>query len=1335
MAEPVIVPVKLEVTDIDTSEMNFTDVEKKITKSLSGIRQHIQEVFSGIDASAINKPIEKSMTEVQKSIRGATQAQLRLNEVMTQAGKSSKEYKGRVKALQTEIENESSYAESLRNMIASAQINARDAFAGGFTKNGNDWLATIKRYQTELDATTAKIEDYKQKMSDINPLDFIDKNDPIQVKKITHALKDYLHSVENINKKSTDFNDTIKNNSVSDEYMRMVKQAEEYKRKLADISEKTKYMEIYGGTESQWDKAYNDADWYSKKMDELIKKMKNAVKTGTAFRFGSGNKGELSNQIKSFSMSGKNFGGAIKVRARKNSSPYTKEYAQSVNELDKLEKKLSQVRAKYEELASAGAPKEKFQGLVDEANKLSTQIGEVKTRLLDMVNTGKAFKIGAGNAEQETQKVNDMTGKMQNSLSGLVLNAKKAQGGLTALGAVFPKLVPVIDVVTRIASVMGKVMQVAGKVGVAIAKGFAGAVNVLGKVVSVTGKVASAFGNVAKSIGSAIKRLFTFGRSGQKTSKDLTSRFKTINRNILMWGFGFRTAYYAIKRLRTIFIEGFKVMGDQFDEVGAPLKELMMSFERLKGSLATAFQPLVSVVMPILTQFMNRLSNMLETFAKFAASLTGQGHIYKAVAKDINSVAKASKNANRQLASYDKLEVIQKDNNVGYDYEKQEFDATSAASKFAEMVKKAWENADFTSVGKFVSDKLIEILGKVEELIIPKVTSFVNRLLTSINTFITGFDATAVGQAVGSIIDTIVEGLDFTQVGAVLANAHNLFWRFFDGLANGIDWLALGANLAEGVTSLFNTLDFDSWVGMVSGLANGITNAIYSMLYNINFSEIATTLGDTVANLFSSIDPTKIGNAVNLLFKSAGTFVQSFFETDAADSITTFMTKLITYIDWEKIGETFVTALLTMMESVGQALSASDNPLLSGIGNIVQTLATVIETLLPAIELIVSALGPIIESILPVITEVLPPIAEILAQAVATVLPVLVSLFEAAMPIITDLAQIVLPIILQLLDALQPLFDALTDTILPVMVDLLDTFMPLLESVLALVTDLISPILELLGPLTEIVFNLISPITAILDPVISIISDLCNMLSEILTPILEGLAPLFDAVNAVIAALTPIIELLLIPLDVMSGAFTFISGILTATLTPAVKVAMGIFNTLSARLKILGDTWNLIFSGMKSVIDNLAEKIKVPFNAILGIAETVANSVVKAINAVIKSVNKLSFDVPDWVPGLGGEKFGFDMKTMKEISIPRLAQGAVIPPNKEFLAMLGDQKSGTNIEAPLDTIKQALAEVLAEVGGGSREPIVLQVSGRTLAKVVWDETEKRYKQTGKYSLA
>jgi hypothetical protein len=85
------------------------------------------------------------------------------------------------------------------------------------------------------------------------------------------------------------------------------------------------------------------------------------------------------------------------------------------------------------------------------------------------------------------------------------------------------------------------------------------------------------------------------------------------------------------------------------------------------------------------------------------------------------------------------------------------------------------------------------------------------------------------------------------------------------------------------------------------------------------------------------------------------------------------------------------------------------------------------------------------------------------------------------------------------------------------------------------------------------------------------------------------------------------------------------------------------------------------------------------------------------LNLIEMGLNAIQIDVPDWVPFIGGRHFGFNIDVPQ---IPYLAQGAVIPPNREFLAVLGDQHTGTNIEAPLETIKQALAEVMGQYGGG-----------------------------------
>ena len=133
--------------------------------------------------------------------------------------------------------------------------------------------------------------------------------------------------------------------------------------------------------------------------------------------------------------------------------------------------------------------------------------------------------------------------------------------------------------------------------------------------------------------------------------------------------------------------------------------------------------------------------------------------------------------------------------------------------------------------------------------------------------------------------------------------------------------------------------------------------------------------------------------------------------------------------------------------------------------------------------------------------------------------------------------------------------------------------------------------------------------------------------------------------------------------------------------------------------------WKRAWEGVKNIFggifDGLVALAKAPLNMIIGLL----NGAIGAINSLIGGLNSLRFDVPDWVPVLGGKTWGFNVPTIP--TIPYLAQGAVLPANREFLAVLGDQRRGTNVEAPLDIIKQALAEVLAQTGGA--QPISLNV--------------------------
>lgn len=198
----------------------------------------------------------------------------------------------------------------------------------------------------------------------------------------------------------------------------------------------------------------------------------------------------------------------------------------------------------------------------------------------------------------------------------------------------------------------------------------------------------------------------------------------------------------------------------------------------------------------------------------------------------------------------------------------------------------------------------------------------------------------------------------------------------------------------------------------------------------------------------------------------------------------------------------------------------------------------------------------------------------------------------------------------------------------------------------------------------------------------------------------------------------------------MEGLFNGISSFVDKVISLFTKIKENVVGVWDALKSKTAEIWN-----------EIKNAIKTPINAILGFVESFVNGIINGINFAVKALNNLSFDVPEWVPGIGGEKLGFNIPELSNVSIPRLATGAVIPANREFLAVLGDQKHGTNIEAPLDTIKRANEEAILNVfsklgisGGNSKssnnETFVFQVDGRTFFEIMRSEAEQYFSRTG-----
>lgn len=139
------------------------------------------------------------------------------------------------------------------------------------------------------------------------------------------------------------------------------------------------------------------------------------------------------------------------------------------------------------------------------------------------------------------------------------------------------------------------------------------------------------------------------------------------------------------------------------------------------------------------------------------------------------------------------------------------------------------------------------------------------------------------------------------------------------------------------------------------------------------------------------------------------------------------------------------------------------------------------------------------------------------------------------------------------------------------------------------------------------------------------------------------------------------------------------------------QIVQGFVNLVS---DLISGDFSAAWEDAKSILKGFA-------NLGIDLFEGLVKAAIKAVNKIIEAINGLGFGpVPDWVPIIGGKEFRLNLpKISTSWALPRLAQGAVIPPNKEFMAVLGDQKYGTNIETPLDTMVQAFTEALDSRGG------------------------------------
>lgn len=331
-----------------------------------------------------------------------------------------------------------------------------------------------------------------------------------------------------------------------------------------------------------------------------------------------------------------------------------------------------------------------------------------------------------------------------------------------------------------------------------------------------------------------------------------------------------------------------------------------------------------------------------------------------------------------------------------------------------------------------------------------------------------------------------------------------------------------------------------------------------------------------------------------------------------------------------------------------------------------------------------------------------------------------------------------------LLESIEPLFNKLMESfewfwdeiVLPLSSFVIEDGLPAFFDLLSAALDLFNGVCETTRPVAEWLWdNLLGPIASWTGgTIVEVMGWLTEALQELSAwfdengiGITEALIGFGEQVSRLwFEFIQPVLELVKIGVQL---AIAFLKGLLEGFLGSVSNiidditlVLEGIINFITG---VFTGNWEQAWLGVQQIFAGI-------WNGILDIVQGVIDGIVTGINAVIDAINSISVDIPDWVPFVGGSHFGmnlghitgFDVTQFKWI--PKLARGAVLPPNKPFVAMLGDQTRGRNLEAPEDLIRQ----IVREESGSQGTTIVIKADGDLgalirLLKLHIDEEDQR----------
>lgn len=376
------------------------------------------------------------------------------------------------------------------------------------------------------------------------------------------------------------------------------------------------------------------------------------------------------------------------------------------------------------------------------------------------------------------------------------------------------------------------------------------------------------FNDVSKAIqnarGMASKAIHPF-----RTLKEMISGANNSGNKGMSWGrmlgssLMFSTIFGAISQIKEAIKAGSDNLVQYSSAYNKSISGMVTSLLYLKNAWAAAFAPVVNVVAPYISKFIDMVAGALNAVGQFTAALTGKGRVVQAkkawynygksledTGDKIKDTTKKAKDLKNYLLGIDELNVLQpntdSDSGSGASGSGGKYTGPSASemfetievpnsmNKLAEMFKDAIAKSDFTDIGRMISNKL-------------------SNALESIDWKSVYHHADNFGKDLATFLNGLITPRLFYDLGATIAGAINTAFHAANAFAINFDWSNLGTSLASSITGFFENWDAGLTGETFSSFFTGIFDAITAFVNKLNADDTFKTVGQKLVDLLCGV--------------------------------------------------------------------------------------------------------------------------------------------------------------------------------------------------------------------------------------------------------------------------------------------------------------------------------------------------------------------------------------------------------------------------------------------------------------------------------------------------